>query len=120
MTPDEFRALALSFPGVEEGFNMGSVVFKAGGKVVARLLSQTEAMLAGMTYDERGLLLESRPDVFRITPHYKDYRGVIARLAALDSDTCRGLLERRWRETAPKSLIKAFDAARAPHPGAPT
>ncbi|MFN3513025.1 MAG: MmcQ/YjbR family DNA-binding protein [Phenylobacterium sp.] len=119
MTSDEFRALVLSFPDVEEGFNMASVVFKANGKVVARLLSQTEAMLAGMTYDERELLLESRPEVFRITPHYKDYRGVIARLAPLDSDTCRLLLERRWREAAPKSLVKAFDAAKERDRGSP-
>ncbi len=39
MTEAEFRALCLSLPDVEEGFNLGSVVFKANGKVLARLLS---------------------------------------------------------------------------------
>lgn len=109
MTPEDFRRLALSFPEVEEGFNMGSVVFKANGKVLARLLSNDEAMLAGMTYDERELLLEAEPEVFYITPHYQDYRGVIARLTPLTETSCRPLLEARWREVMPKKAVKAFD-----------
>ena len=112
MTEDEFRAIALSFPGAEEGFNMGSVVFKANGKVLARLLGPQQAMLVGMGFDEREVMLEAEPEVFRITPHYRDYRGVIANLGPLEPGACRALIERRWREVMPKKAVAAYDGAR--------
>jgi hypothetical protein len=112
MTQDEFRTIALSFPTAEEGFNMGSVVFKANGKVLARLLGGDRAMLVGMGFDERELMLEAEPEVFHITPHYRDFRGVIANLAPLDSAACRALIERRWREVMPKKALAAYDAGK--------
>ena len=113
MNEDEFRRLALALPGIEEGFNMGSVVFKVRGKVLARLLGAGEAMLTGVGFDEREMLLAARPEVFHITAHYKDYPAVIARLAPWEAGACADFLERRWRQIAPQAMIKAFDAARA-------
>lgn len=112
MTDEDFRAQALALPGVEEGFNMGSVVFKANGKVLARLLGGGQAMLVGMDFDARDLMLETQPDVFQITPHYRDYRGVIATLAPLDAEQCRSLLERRWQEIMPRKIVASYDAAK--------
>lgn len=112
MTAEELRAAALGLPGVVEGFNMGSPVFKANGKVLARLLGEGEAMLSVSGLDERDLLLQARPDVFHITEHYRTYPAVMVRLASLDAADARGLLERRWREIAAKAAVRAFDAAK--------
>jgi hypothetical protein len=112
MTAEDMRAIALSFPGSEEGFSMGSVVFKANGKVLARLLPDERAILVGIDFDEREMLLEARPDVFHITPHYKDYRGSMVHLGPFEADACRAFLERRWREISPKRLVKEFDAGK--------
>jgi hypothetical protein len=35
---------------------------------------------------------------------------VLARLEALDAETLRSFLERRWRQIAPKALVKAREA----------
>lgn len=112
MTEDQFRAIALSFPTVEEGFNMGSVVFKANGKVLARLLGGGRAMLVGMSFDEREVMLAAEPAVFHITPHYRDFKGVIANLGPLDPAACRALIERRWREVMPKKALAAHGVAK--------
>jgi hypothetical protein len=58
--------------------------------------------------DERDMLLEAEPKLFHITPHYKDYPSVLARMERLDAKTLRGFLERRWRKIASKKLQKEF------------
>ena len=112
MTPDELRAMALSLPGAVEGFNMGSTFFKVNGKILARLLPDGRAMLVGIDFDQREMLLQARPDVFHITEHFKDYRGSLVHLAPLEAQACRSFLERRWREIAPKKAVKAHDDAK--------
>lgn len=112
MTADDLRALALAFPGAEEGFNMGSVFFKVNGKILARLLGDETAMIVGVGFDEREMLLAAEPETFHITPHYKDYPGMIANLATLQPAVLHGFLERRFRAIAKKAVVKAYDAAR--------
>ena len=109
MTPDQMRAIALAIPGAEEGFSMGSAAFRVNGKLLVRLLAE-DVMLTGIAYDEREVLLEAEPQVFHITPHYKDYPAVMARLEALTPETLNSFLWRRWREIARRSDVKAYDA----------
>ena len=113
MTEAEFRALALAFPGAEEGFNLGSVVFKVNGKVLARRLGDGEVMLTGVGPDEIDHLIEQDPATFHATRHFRDARCVAARLASLDAQALRALLERRFRELATKAAVKVWDAHRA-------
>jgi hypothetical protein len=111
VTPDEMRSLALAIPGAEEGFNMGSVVFKVNGKVLARLLG-ADAMIVGVSFDEREMLLEAEPETFHITDHYRDYPGMLARLASLTPQALESFLWKRWRQVARKADIRAYDARR--------
>jgi hypothetical protein len=112
MTDDEFRSAALAFPGAEEGFNMSSAVFKVNGKVLARLLGDGEVMLTGIGPDETDHLIEQRPATFHATQHFRDARCIAARLPNLDPAILRTMLERRFRELAKKSVVKAWDAKR--------
>jgi hypothetical protein len=108
MTEAEFRALCLSLPSVEEGFNLGSTVFKANGKVLARLLSGGEAQLTGVDSDEIDHLIDAEPHAFHASQHLRDARYVGVRLAAARAETMRSLLDRRFREIARKSVVKAW------------
>jgi hypothetical protein len=113
MTEDDVRAMALSFPEVEEGLSYGHPSFKAFGKFLTRLRKEDNSLvLVGVTFDEREMLMEAEPEVFHITPHYKDYPSVLARLETVDPGTVRSFLERRWRACAPKKFLKEWDAAR--------
>ncbi len=42
MTPADFRRIALSLPGAEEGSHMGAVDFRVGGRIFATLASVEE------------------------------------------------------------------------------
>jgi hypothetical protein len=114
MTPEDVRALALSFPNVEEGLSYGQPSFKAFGKFFTRIRREDASLvLLEVSFDEREMLMEVDPDTFHITPHYKDYPSVLARMANIEEGQLRGFLERRWRKLAPKKLLKELDLARA-------
>ena len=114
MTPDEMREIILSFPGAEEGESYGAPAYKVNGKFFTRLRREDQSVvLTGVSFDERDMLMEAEPQTFHITPHYKDYPSVLARIETLHPGSFRNFLDRKWREIAPKKLIKEFDAARA-------
>ena len=54
------------------------------------------------------------PETFYITDHYRGYPAVLVRLASVDPEGLRVLLEQAWRSKAPKGLIAHFDAGRDP------
>ena len=115
MTEAEMRAIVLSFPGVEEGVSYGSPAFKVNGKFLTRLRRDDQSLvIVGVSFDEREMLMEAEPKTFHITPHYKDYPSVLARMASLHPGSFRNFIERRWRTLAKKSAVKAYDAEKAP------
>jgi len=114
MTPDEVREIVLSFPGTEEGVSYGHPAFKVAGKFFTRLRKDDQSMvLMGVHVDEREMLMEAEPETFHITAHYRDYPAVLARIATLHPGSFRNFLDRRWREIAPRKLVKEFDSAKA-------
>lgn len=114
MTPEEMREIVLAFPGAEEGVSYGQPSFKVNGKFFTRLRAEDQSLvLLDISYDEREMLMEAEPATFHLTPHYKDYPSVLARIESLHPGSLHNFLDRRWRKIAPKKLIKAFDAARA-------
>ncbi|NEX92849.1 MmcQ/YjbR family DNA-binding protein [Caulobacter sp. 17J65-9] len=114
MTWEEVRALARALPGVEDGTSYGTPALKVGGKLLVRLREDGETVVLQDTgFDEREALIESRPDVFHFTGHYRDYPCVLARLPAARADDLRGLIERSWRLRAPKRMVAARERDRA-------
>lgn len=109
MTSDEVRALLLGFPGVTEAFNMRSPVFKANGKVLARILEDRDLMLTGFTPDEVDMLLEGDRRLFHATMHFRNDGSVLANLAALTPPVAQSYLEKRWRAIAALADVAAFD-----------
>jgi hypothetical protein len=114
MTPDEMKAIVLSFPGVEEGVSYGRPSFKLNGKFFTRLRGEDDSLvLMDVSYDEREMLMEAEPGTFHLTPHYKDYPCVLARIADLHPGSLKNFLERRFRKIARKTAVKAWEAEQA-------
>ena len=110
MTPAEFREIALSFPGVEEGKSYGKPAFLVKGKFLTRVRREdNSAVFTDVHFDEREMLMEAEPKTFHFTAHYKDYPAVLARLDSLHPGSARNFIERRWRSLAPKAVVKAWD-----------
>jgi hypothetical protein len=113
MTRDEMRDIALSFPGAEEGMSYGRPSFKVNGKFFTRLRAEDDSVvLVDVPHDEREMLMEAEPETFHFTAHYKDYPSVLARIEHLHPGSFRSFLERRFRNIARKSVVKAWEAER--------
>ena len=113
MTADEMKAIVLAFPGAEEGMSYGSPSFKLNGKFFTRLRREdASVVLMDISHDEREMLMEAEPATFHLTPHYKDYPCVLARIESLHAGSFQNFLERRFRKVAKKTVVKAWEAER--------
>jgi hypothetical protein len=65
--------------------------------------------MPGVPGDEREMLVESRPKIFYITDHYRDYPMVLIRLSKASRAIVEPLLRRHWRTLASKQAVKEFD-----------
>ena len=112
MTYEEVRAFAFELPGVAEGTSYGRPCLKAHGKFLTRLFEDGESLVCpAVPFDEREMLIEAEPETFHVTDHFKNYPYVLIRLAKAHPGTVQRLVLRQWRATAPKTVLKAWDAA---------
>lgn len=114
MTEAEMREILFSFPEVEEGTSYGHPSYKAGGKFLTRLRPEDQSLVIYVdSIDMREIMMEADPETFHITPHYRNYPCVLARLSKLDAPSFRGFIDHRWRTLVKKAVVKAYDAQRA-------
>jgi hypothetical protein len=99
------RTLALALPGCEEGTSFGTLAFKVGGRLFARLREEGDVLVVKAGSGHREALIQSRPDVYHVTPHYLNYPYVLVRLATVDEVELDDLLADAWSMVAPKRLV---------------
>lgn len=105
------EAIVMAFPMAEKGVSYGRPSYKVNGKFFTRLRPEDDSLvILEVSFDEREMLMEAEPATFHITPHYKDYPSVLARMKSLHPGSFQAFLERRWRKIAPKKLVKQRDA----------
>lgn len=109
VTWDQLRGYAMALPGVDEGTSYGTPAFRVKAKFFIRLKEDGETIVLKTDFYERDHLIESEPDVFFITDHYRDYPAVLVRLAAVRPSQLRALVEDGWRRLAPKRLVAQYD-----------
>jgi hypothetical protein len=99
MTPADFRRIALSFEGAEEGSHMGATDFRVGGHIFATLASVSQGYGNLMlTPDHQAAFISERPDLF--LPVFGGWGRMGAthiRLAEADEDTLTGALHTCWK-----------------------
>ena len=106
-TWDDVRALALALPEAEEGTLYRKPAFRVAGKAFAwESPHEHGALTLRCDPDERPLMIDARPDVFFVTPHYDGYPMVLVRVEAIDRDELAARLEDSWYEAAPKRLTE--------------
>jgi hypothetical protein len=111
LTKAQVKKIVLTFPGANESTSYGYPSYKIEKKFFTRLRAEDNSLvLVVSSIDERDMLLEADPKLFHITAHYKSYPTVLARIECLDAKTLHSMLERRWRQLAPKRLQKTTRA----------
>jgi hypothetical protein len=109
---DTVRRIALELPGMEEGTAYGTPALRVKGKFLARLKEDGETLVLKVSFDAKEILLRSDPDLFFTTDHYNGYPALLIRLARIEPDQMRDLLEEAWRANAPKKLVASRPAPR--------
>jgi hypothetical protein len=111
-TFDDIREIAHALPGVVDGTSYGTPALKVGGKLIARLHQSMDCVVLRSDLLDREILMQSAPDAFFITDHYRDYPWILVRLAVVEKSALPDLIERAWRLVASKTLVKKYENAR--------
>ena len=113
VTVDEVRAFAATLPRSSEAFVRGRVKFRVGRIVFLSFSKDGAVMGFGFPKDWRVALVESEPEKFSM-PGESDmrYSWVHARLAMLDQDEMRDLVENAWALCVPKRVVDEYATAR--------
>ena len=111
MTYDDIRKIALAWPEVEDGTSYGTSALKIRKKMLVRLKEDGDSLvMPSVPSSEREMLVETQPQVFYFTDHYRDYPIVLIRLSKAKRATVEPFLRRRWRELASKKTVREFES----------
>jgi hypothetical protein len=99
MNSSDFRRIALSLDGAEEGSHMGAADFRVGGRIFATLASVSLGYGNLMLIPElQAAFLAERPDVFLPIHGGWGRMGMThIHLAEADEDTLAGALHTAWK-----------------------
>jgi hypothetical protein len=99
MTPDDFRRIALSLEGVEEGSHMGAADFRVGGRIFATLASVSQGYGNLMlTPEVQAAFIVDAPEVFLpIAGGWGRNGSTHIRLAAASEDVLAAALQTAWK-----------------------
>jgi len=99
MDANDFRRIALSLEGAEEGSHMGQADFRVGGRIFATLAAQAQGYGNLMlTPEQQAAFVEELPEVFvPIAGGWGRNGATHVRLAAANEDLLAGALRVAWK-----------------------
>jgi hypothetical protein len=105
MDASDFRRIALSLPGAEEGSHVGAADFRVGGRIFATLASQSQGYGNLMlTLEQQADFVGEQPDVFvPIAGGWGRMGMTHIRLAAANEDLLTGALRAAWKRRVEKN-----------------
>jgi hypothetical protein len=110
----DFRRIALSFEGAEEGSHMGAADFRVGGRIFATLASEAQGYGNLMlTPEQQADFVREAPEIFLPIAGGWGRMGMThIRLIKASEDVLRGALETPWRLRVEKNKGKKKKRAR--------
>lgn len=97
----DVRRLLLDLPSVTEGRSYGMPSFLLNGRFLARFRDDdTVLVLQLATIGEREVLMELDPRAFFFTDHYRNYPGVLVRLAEVPPSLLSDILKESCHHVA--------------------
>ena len=111
MTPEGFRKLALAMPEAEAASHFDTPDFRVRGKIFATAGQVDGKAVLKLTPDQQAMLCEAEPKMFEPVKGgwgKKGWTNLV--LKSADAKTAKSALWMAWRNTAPKTLLKAHPA----------
>jgi hypothetical protein len=99
MTPADFRRIALSLEGAEEGSHFGATDFRVGGRIFATLAAVKQGYGNLMiTPEQQAEFVKEAPEIFLPIPGGWGRNGAThVRLSAANEDLLAGALRTAWK-----------------------
>jgi hypothetical protein len=99
MNASDFRRIALSLEGAEEGAHMGAADFRVGGRIFATLASVSQGYGNLMlTPKQQTEFVAERPDLFLpVAGGWGKSGATHVRLASANEDVLAGSLQTAWK-----------------------
>jgi hypothetical protein len=103
---DDFRRIALSFPGAGENGHMGHPDFRVGGKIFATLGSpDAETGMVSLLPEQQALAIEAEPATFRPAAGAWGRGGsTMVNLEQVSDEWLHRTLDWAWAKRAPEKL----------------
>jgi hypothetical protein len=123
MITSDFRRIALSLEGAEEGSHMGQIDFRVGGRIFATLASEKQGFGNLMlTPEQQAAFVAEQPNLFvPITGGWGKNGATHVRLSEANEDLLVGALRTAWQtrmEKNQKARSKPSGSARLRNGGA--
>ena len=99
-TLHDARRLALALPEVVEGVCFGTPTFYLRGKLMLRLREDLETLVVKLPLEQRETLLESDPDIFSLTEHYRNYPAILVSLPNIGLARLAEMIDGAWKVVA--------------------
>jgi hypothetical protein len=105
---EEVAAFALTLPGTELSTSYGKPAVKAHGKAFVYPGREPGSFAVASPLPEKELLMETDPDTFWESAHYRGWPAVLVRFGSDDPDRVRRVIERAWWNRASKAQRTDF------------
>ena len=103
------EAFALTLPDVEAGTSYGKPAVKMRSKMIAATTAPgVDSFVLAVTLPEKELLLETDPDTFWETDHYRGWPAVLVRYGSEAGERIAALIARAWWDRATVAQRKAY------------
>ncbi|OWU65387.1 MAG: hypothetical protein CBB60_004965 [Armatimonadetes bacterium Cent15-Ar3] len=96
MTYDDFAAIALALPEVEEKVGRHEIDLHRNGRHIARLRDKGTTLAIRVPWELHDELLGKEGTKFFKTDHYKRYPYVLIKVEELDDSEAKSLLSVSW------------------------
>ncbi|WP_326524711.1 MmcQ/YjbR family DNA-binding protein [Sphingomonas sp.] len=105
---DAVVAFACALPDVTMESFYGTPCPKVNGKAFVSPGREAGSFHVMSSHDEKAILLETDPDIFWQTDHYRNWPGLLVRYGAADPDRVKNVIRRAWWDRAKKAQRAAF------------
>jgi hypothetical protein len=112
MSPNPFiylqfiRQHMMTLPGATEGLSHDTPAFYVNKKLLTRLWENGEILV--VRTEEREKWIQTDPETFFITDHYRNYPSMLIRLDKVQPDDLKQLLTAAWLNRASRAQILKY------------
>lgn len=110
VTWEQVVEMSAAYPGVTAKPSYGTPGLYVGTKFMARLREPDVMVLKPIEDDEQQFLMETQPQAFFLTDHYRGYPTILIRLSKVQRGQLAELIEGCWRQLATKKLLAEHEA----------